>query len=974
MQNSSSTRAARGAALFAMLAVMLLLSLVALLMVYRAGVHSAQTRVFADGTMLDDAVRSGVAQAEAVVHAALADPTALTAHEQTAWHVVSSNAEQCVRYRVRVADAARVPTHALAWPARDAVRATLVVAQPGGWRAVLDPRGASLADLTAACRDELRDHGLPEQYAAPLAMSIADAFDENMSASGGATPRAQGFEGLALEAIWRGIEQVVPAATVLRQSAFYDIDYHANWRNIMRAFTLAEVAPCVDEHGATNTRVRLSAAPLALPDTRVWLAHWRAFDALWRTRSAQRFVPHVWRGVLAVLCLPCGGAAGTLDVLDNDGEYLYFRGYPLAACAQDNFISLDLCDPRSAPGVLRARRHAFTDVWLVTGMLAQAHCAARVEYEDTPTEAAALWHEKSAPGSGSNDWLYATPNDTVLALQVPLTRARGAVGVHARQADVAVLGNRGVRALQVAGWRWLRPASAVTNDIIDLTEVIRVPRQPSRAAASALVQPGTLWWWTDDAALLPPAARGVASRVPRERAGVAVAVQSCTLEPSPLGGWAWRVTLRDDVVGRMRADGPHDDVVRIAPRAATAGDQAFGVIERRGNALLLHVGPRARAEQWLPHAGDTLRIGGICAAMAGTESVVQTALDESVLHVGDDTRTVAPGTWLRPHAGHWVRTAGAPQPLRMGALTTAIDSVSARLALTPIRAALAAVTTPAQAPFWRALDERIRPIGACLPVAAARMTGNAAGWHPARMAVFRAGRTSWLTRAGQTTWPADFWRGYELQLPVSSQRLRIVASAGRGFSVDAPARTAAADARITPGFADDAYVSSDSADGVWTWQVPAAACLPARLHLLSYAATATSTPVRFSVALWNDVRGVWDEQCRAQPVAADDTVAVGRLTPQHISRGGLLRVRVQADAARAWLRGIYLVPGEAAGQAVVTQGLRSDGFVAEIDAEVVQGSTVLAQRRTRALLVRTWDARGDALWPVVRCARFEPRR
>jgi hypothetical protein len=913
-----------------------------------------------------------VAQAEAVVHAALADATALPAHDQTAWHVVSSNADQCVRYRVRVADTACVPAEQRVWPDADAVRAAWVIARPGGWRAVLDPRGAALADLTAACREELRDLALPAQYAESLALTIADAFDDNMCAGAGATPRAQGFEGLTLEAVWRGVEQVVPAQAVLRQSAFYDIDYHANWRNIMRAFTVADATPLVDEHGATNTRVRLSAAPLALPDSRAWVAQWRTFDALWRTRSAQRFVPHAWRGVPAVFCLPCGGAAGTLDVLDNDGEYLYFRGYPLTACAPDNFISLDLCDTRTAPGVLRARGHAFADVWFVTGMLAHAACAARVDCEGAPAEDAALWQEQAAPGNGSNAWLYAQPRDTAVALRVPLTRACGAVGVHVRQADIAVLRNRGVRPLHVAGWRWLRPASVVTDDVVDLTEVISLPRRPD---ASAMLPPGTLWWWTEDAALLPPGARGLASRVPCVRAGVATTVLACELEPSPLGGWAWRVTLRDDVIGRIRGDGQHDSVVRIDRHAAPAGDQAVPVIARRGNALLLHVGPRARAEQWLPYAGDTLRVGGLSTALQHAGGAVHTALDEAVLRLAEDGRAAAPGRWLQPRNGRWVRMAGVPQPLHMGAVTTDVDAVSTRLALTPIRAALDAAPTPAQPAFWRALDERIRPTGVRLPITHARTAGTLAGWHPARMAVFRAGRTSWLTRAGQTRWPVDFWRGHELLLPAADQRLRIIASDGRGFSVDAPAGTAADDdARITPGFGDDAYVSSGAADGVWEWPMPADACLPAQLRLLSYAATTTGMPVRFSIAFWNDLRRVWDEQCHAQPVAADDTVAVGILTPQHISRGGLLRVRIQADAARAWLRGLYLVSREVAGQAVATQGLRSDGFIAEIDAEVAQGGTVVAQRRTRVLLVRTWHARDDTQWPAVRRARFEPRR
>jgi|GEM_PF-1777534 len=973
------TRPARGAALFTMLAILLLLSLIAMLMVYRAGVHSAQTRVAADSGMLDDALQSGLAQAQAQISAALTDAGALAAQNRGAWQVLASNAGQWVRYRVQIADTTRVPTNALPWAADTALRAALVVARANGWRAILDPGLASPAQLSAACREELRGHALPEEHAATLALTIADAFDENKTVRRHGHAGAQGFEGLALEAVWRGAEQVMPAQAVLRQSAFYDIDYKGNWRNITRAFTVADVAPIVDDHGQTNMRVRLAAAPLALPENRAWVAQWHAFDALWRERCAQRFIPHAWRGVTATLCLACGGDAGTLEVLDNDGEFIYFRGYPETVCGPGYFITLALCDPHSEPGVLRARQQSFTDVWFVTGVLAQAACAVQVDFEQTPVDRAALWlGEHTLNRGATNDWLYVQPGarpghaDTAIAVQVPLARTTGAIGLHVRQADVAVLCNRGERPLQVAGWHWQRPATVSTTDVIDLVSAQRLQSGPPTAVAADALASGALWWWTDDPALLPDTARGVVSPVPRARAGVAATVQACVLEPSPQGGWAWRLTLAGNALSAAVADETRDGVVRLDHTDKQVADHMFGVLEQTANTLLVQVGPRARAEQWQPQPGATVRLGGLCAALQHGGGTLHTPLHEPVLRFAHTAGLFEQGVWLHGKDGHWTRTAALPQPLHAN-ITAAVDSVSARLALTPVRAVLdGAITPTAQARFWRALDERIRPVGVRLPITAAHARSGNAGWQSAQMSVFRAGRTSWLTRDRHTSWPPDFWRGHELQFPKSDQRLRIVASAGRSFSVDAAGSATADDAaRITPGFTDDAYVSSQAdAEGIWEWHVPATVALPAQLALLSYQATVTGTSARFSVALWNDLRGAWDEQCRAAPVAAGDTIAAGMLTAQHIGRGGVVRVRIRADAARAWLRGLYVMSRERTGAAAC--GSRADGFAVGIEAEVVRGAAVLAQRQMHALLVRDWDERAGTLQPYVRCLRFEP--
>ena len=101
-------------------------------------------------------------------------------------------------------------------------------------------------------------------------------------------------------------------------------------------------------------------------------------------------------------------------------------------------------------------------------------------------------------------------------------------------------------------------------------------------------------------------------------------------------------------------------------------------------------------------------------------------------------------------------------------------------------------------------------------------------------------------------------------------------------------------------------------------------------------------------------------------------VAAGRLTAQHIGRGGVLRARIRVDAARAWLRGLYLVSRELTGGSATARAGRSDGFAVGIEAQVVRGAAVLAQRQMCALLVRDWDECAGALQPYVRCLRFAP--
>lgn len=968
-----------------MLAVLALLALVALVLVYHAGEHTAQVGVYTAASSLADGLNSAREHARALVGTPVSLPNAGVAGAgSTAWVILTSNAVETLRYRVRVSDNAGGGAVAAPWPATLAVRSVLAVPRAGGWRAVLDPRVASLGALQSACAEELRLQGLEEQHARGLALTIADAFDDNAALSMAADGSAAGFEGLALAGVWQARAQVVPAAAVVRQSAFYDVDYERFWMNIMRSFTIAATEPIVAANGATNMRVRLSDAPFETDATRGWVQQWRAFDTLWRARSPRRFIPHVWRGVRAHFCLECGGSAGTLQVLDNDADYLYFSGYPEQICAPGHFISLVLCDTASEPGSTRGKR-TLDDVWMVTGLTARVTYAARLDSTDDQRRSPVL---QVMPGdrahvyAGTNGWLYVTPMEddgaggASVAFTVPLSRERGVVALQLHPAETVAWRNDGVQTHYVAGWQWDRTLPGADADMITFSAATQVTCGRDNGHDGATLKPGDVWYWTTDNAALPADAHGVVSRIAPGQAGLAARVQAVVPLPSPYGGVAWRIAL-SGVIGWQQTLLGGETVTWISPRAPFATG-TFAIISATTHELLVHAGPWSSAAQWSPVPGSVVRIGGLRAALQQREIVLRLPTGHIAARTSVARTALPAAMWCEPTDGGWQACAATP---RSSAVDIGVDgNVQTRIKRAPAVRALHGAPTDAQAAFWRGLNERFQAYGRVLPISAARQRNAASDWYTTRIPLTRRSGTRWQIAVGAAAWPLDLWRGLELQVPQTAARLRITGSGPRYLEVDRDdARTGAArcEGLITPLATADMVVSADRRSvGEWEWRMPSDIVLPARAALLSYRAYTTNAPVRFSVAVWNAARGVWEQLCRDTPVTTRDTVALGAIARRHIATNGCVRVRVAATGGAAWLRGLYLTPGELCGTGALMrsdgQPRRSDAFTALLDAQVLRGGRLVAQQSVQALLVREWRERDGVLEPYVRCERFEP--
>ncbi len=1031
---SRNPRRVRGAALLLVLLLLAIFSIFSLVWVYVSRSEGALADLYEADLHLSTAMKSAQEHAKASLAEREEDERLDQAQNGCAWVTLSTASPWVVRYRWNLIDNSAVPTNRLSWPAYYARRAARVVRTADGWRNAVDPHVASFEELSRVCREELHAHGLPEEHADELALTIADAFDANIALSTSPDNGTRGYEGLSLEAARRGDERVIPALAILRQSRFYDVDYEADYMNIFRAFYIDEVEPVVDPlTGSSNTRVRLSDAPFVASNSRELHREWDAFSKLWDLVIPHRFVPQAWQGVSAKICHTCGGYGGELTVLDNDTNYLYFAGYPIKLCAEKNFITLDLCGDSDVPGCIASRNATGIDIWLVTGLLSRSEYAFRfhTERDSVKPKIRVLRgreisqpHIKNIHDLSTGEWRrLETPagleQGAFVAFEVSYEKGLSLAAVHVRQADTIALRNRRTHPLYVSGWRWRHdgPERVGAPVVFDLCRRKKKGKRLSPRQHFTL-GPGELWFWTTDTEMLPPNIEGLVSPVPADEAGAAFCVHGCSLEPSPRGGWAWKVSLAVHPDFPWKPDIWRGSVLRIVNDDVDDEVRAFSILKSGSRHVLVHVGPRSFAERLKPASGSRIALGSLADSLRRHPSELCTARGRVCAQVDPVLGRPRSTGWSRPEKGRWIPCRRPDTLRRCQTRNAAVPSALARLGMEleytrKIHSPLV-LANGYMALSPKGCNSTPDPLGA--------------SWASTRVAVKRAGRRRWRILSPTTGWPKDFWKDLELFFPGSGERLRITQSSGSSLTVDRRADAPdTCEAVISPGFSVGMWVSvSNRADGVWEWTLPDNVSLPVDAFLFGYQSISTNQPRSYTAFFWNYRLREWEPRCVTNMYNQHDAMRLGTLTGSHVSRGRVFRLRLAAKGSRAWMRGVYLLPRNLVGRlnihsasipawremlggnAVLASNLyfaahyddargqtleeirmkagvpenawdslsarcarRSDAYTAQLEAEVLHAGKAVARRRCEALLVREWLEKEGRLVPRIQCAGIQ---
>lgn len=968
----------RGGALIVTLLLLTLLALLACPWLMLSMNEGAQAGQYAAQGALDGALYSALEHAKASASGANTDGSLAGGPRDSSggWVVLDSNAVCQTRYRWTVVANAALDAGTLPWPSAQALLAARTVWRNDGWQPVTDPLVAPLADLVDASRAELVSCSMPEQRAEELALTIADAYDANGTLSTLSHPHTLGHEGFSLAAVWRGDEQVVPAAAFLRQSYFYAVPVD----DIFRAFIIAAVDPWYDaDAGVTNTRIRLSASPLKSD------ASWRLFTNLWHTVYDTPFIPHAWRGLAGRIVMECGGHGDAVSVIDNDGDAIYLKGHPLEFCRVNRFFTLDLCDATSVPGALAAAAPGI-DVWFATNVLAgQEYLARFVHGTAAARPAMKLVNGASLPArtpaqagdANAGAWrrirTAASPQPFV-AYEVSCVPGMSVAGLHLRQGDAVVWRNESAAAQYVSGWRWSRESPEGVADTVTFNNGSDVRGGLVERQQSFDVPPGALWFWATDATMLPGGLRGVMSPVSPGGAGKAYVVERCAPVRSPYGGIAWRIDVLQHPGFRWDDDIWRGSVLRLDDGRADEG-LAFVVYRNDDRTLYVHAGPASIAQQLSPRTGSIVRLGSLASCFRRMPGAVLNALGEQCARTPAFDELPPLTAWAAAEETRWRLTSRTPRDAPPAPRTAPLDETappSSQIASTPLWNRLSRAAGPAGiAAFAARLDERIAASGTWLPFAGARLAAGSA-WRDTRAAVERAGAMQWRF-VHLTDWPENFWEGCMLGFDGNGTRLRISASTGGHLTVDRPVQAAELPYPfLSPDGHAACYAAVEpNADGVWEFTLPDTVRLPADAYLSAFSPPETNAPPVFSVFLWNFPRAVWEPAAITNMLGERDTCSLGAVRRSNVGSHGVLRMRVISTQDRAWLRGLYLLSSHTAARPG-DSAPRTDAYTARVEAEVLVRGRRAARRAYDAFLLREFTARAGRLQPRIICQEMRP--
>jgi len=917
-----------------------------------------------------------------------------------------------------------VPVNNFLWPipSRKAAR---IVRNTAGYRTIIDPCVSSFSELREACREELSLHNFSETHADTLALTIADAFDANIALSHSSNNNTIGYEGIMLEGVKRGDEQVIPVSDFIRQSSFYDIEYESDYMNIFKAFFIEDATLIIDpETGRSNTRVRLSDAPFKARNSDKLHHRWQDFNTLWNYVSKHRFIPHAWKGGLAKICHNCGGIAGELTVLDNDTNYLYFAGYPIKQCAKNNFITLKLCGESDVPGCLASHRADGIDVWFITGLTARTKYAYRFynEQDDTKTDFRLLYGKNivarydNSTNSNFINWRYLETSSELeenafIAFEVKYMNGFSVSSFHACEPDIVALRNKKSNPVYVSNWQWQRKAPEHIEVLITFDSCrMKKKRENLNSRCRFSLHPEELWFWTTDTQILPTYIEGLVSPVLPSKAGLSIAVLNCLLEKSPCGGWAWNIKLKINPNFSQKKNRWRGSVMRLNPSKISKETYAFSVLKSNSDTLLVHVGPRKLAEKLKPVRGSYITLGSLVDSIGGNYFKLYTPRGRLCADFGSIVGKTS-------NTFFFTKTIPAA-PLPNHETKAMFKPVSKQIANSPVWHKLCPKEKSDDAlSFRRALDNRISPGGILLPVSSCTNL-NENNWISTYVTVERKGKYSWsiISQNGKSVQQKQFWKNLELFFPDLGEKTHIIKSSDNNIIIDRQLnKQGKHKAIITPGFSVPMFVASgNSTSGIFEWTLPDNVNLPANIFLLGYKNNSlTNNENHCEVLAWNFHQHKWQKKCCANKFNQRDFMKIGLITHNNISKNKKIRLQIIAAKSQAWIRGIYILPNNLNGKvnirttsvsnlkdefcldislaqsiidiakdnylplpdildkASVPETLyykllngcstRSDAFTARLEVEVVRAEKTLAIRRCIALLVRDWSIKNGDL-------------
>jgi hypothetical protein len=1006
----------RGIALVLVMFVLTVFSLLALAMVFFNNKDLALTDNYTVALDVHNGVNSAVEHAKAVLAAdTLTVPKTPLATASSgpsgSWVRLARDDGYEVLYRWKLVDNGAVSTASLPWNAAAARQAAHVTRSATGWQRIVDPLVASHERLTRICRHALNTQTLPEQYADELALTISDAFDANSAVAFLTSDDYTGYEGVFLESVWRGDNRVIPASHIVRQSYFYDIDIVSDPLNTFKAFTIAESEPWYDPvTGTTNTRVRLSNS-VHTPERN---AEWHAFTVLWQLVYPHRFIPHAWQGVTAYSVLECGGHKDRLLVLDNDTNSLYFAGYPLPECGRNRYIILDLCDDYSTPGCVSTKR-PLSDIWFVTGLVHEATYRVRIQHDSDATTPGFIplnGRFTPEPDAGTDSWYTITAargqaSEGFHAFRIDMQPGNRIISLCMMQSDVFAFRNTGCHDLYVSGWHWVRHTPEHIRQSYAFNSCCSRntdPRYPDHDTFT--IKPGEPWYWATDLYSLPPEVQNHISWIPLEDAGIEFKIQKSAIVPSPLGGWAWKLSINLHPDFLWVPDMWRTALCFLASKNNRPSPTPYRVIENTASELLIHAGHEEYARLCKPPEGSHIWLGSLVRSTIRQPSKCENAYGHVCVPVPQLPRTPPRRHWFSPQRllSHPVRQSATYGHQSCSPL------ISSRINMTPVIQSISPEPDVRRS-LVSALDDHIAPIGQWL----VPDTGTVArGWIYTDVTLAQTAPRQWKIAHSAVPVPDNFWKNSEIYIPVSGTRYRIVTSRAGHLAVDhSIPGTGIARACISPGFMSPMFRAiSNRTESIFTWSVPASCTFPCRMCLYGFHVPSTNRPPRFSVSFWNWRSHQWIPSCITNEYNQQDIIPLGRVPSSCLSGTRTVRTKITAEGSQCWIKGMYAVSPLTVGNvsiatapsAVLQESLgidsttaralsttwhsdprtiyadpgmqallarcatRSDGYTVGFSVTILRNGRLVGTRSGSALLLRSWQDTGTGLEPRVRCA------
>lgn len=979
----------KGAALLLMLATLALLGIIAV--IWSLTVQTATKTSATDTTRgwRENAFKSATEHVEALITAGPEAPQNTPLNCTTPWITLSSSATAHVEYRIAIKDTALIPdTHVPADPysTRYAAR---VANGTDGIHPVYDPRVTPLDTLIKICRKICFPYGVENKTADSMAYAIADACDDNHSLYSSDTTGIHGDEGISIVAVHPGDERIIPASALLRQSAFYDVDTDENSFNIFHAFTIDDAQPIVVAPGKTNTQIHLSSAPYEPRNTTKpgWKKAWDTFHSLWQSCYSTRFIPHQFSGIRADMHMTCGTYGDSVEIIDNDGSYLYIKGYPHATCKKDNFITLRLLDDDLDDGSLSFSH--VTDVVFITGLYPHVTYNMR-GYSASPRKFPA-WRTPQKCGDAdvkagavsTNNmpvWQHVKTFSSSIAggnVCCELTAVKSAkyAGFHCQHPAQCVVQNNAQRSVIVTGFSLQRTTPKGIHDTFHI-DSLRLPQKRTHREKN----PATLY--TGDRLLIqgsyatpyPKNAEIPSIVFAPDRIGTPFRVKECIQEHSPYGGVAFRIVCDVDPLHVWKAKRWQNACVYITS-ADAASHIAFSLISHDSYSLRVHVGPQEFAQTYMPRKGDIIRIGSLTDSLKRTPFHVKTPFNTSTATLSVPDSFMTDNSWYMSQNNEWHPTAYSKvfSITSENTSTNEYESVPNRIAELPIwKKIFSHIGADSARTLALTLDTYFITDGYAYNIADMHARYASSQWLYTEMPVVSRNNSSCTIDVPHDI-PSDFFKGWLVSF-TSNDISRVYTSHDSVLEMyHMPDASQFTSVTLSPYGTDAGCISLVShATNLWQWTIPPDIVLPADVVLRGSAEMNTSATARVTVAIFHPFHKKWNTRVNEKQFSQRGTLSCGTLTRDMLDKNGTLTIRVIADTPRTWLQGIYCIPKGHAGGKTRYAKRRSDAFLAQLDVRMHTPARSEGSFTRHAIVQRDWILQEGKLYPHLHIQRIYP--